>query len=172
MLRCAQLRADNLKVTEFDQSLADTASNMLKVMYAADGIGLAAPQVGVNLRLMVFNEMSGEAPEIEKAHEKVLANPVILDMSDELESGEEGCLSFPHLYGNVLRSPWVDVEYQNLQGEVQKVSYEGYVARIFQHEYDHLDKILFIDRLDANDKQRLAKRLGRMVSKRGRDGVL
>lgn len=159
-------------MTTFDQSLADTAANMLKVMYAADGIGLAAPQVGINLRLMVFNEMSGEEPEIEKTHEKVLVNPVIVEMSDEVECDEEGCLSFPHLHGDVLRSSWVDVEYQDLQGEVRSVSYEGQQARIFQHEYDHLDKVLFIDRLDATDKQRLAKRLSRMVSNHGQGAAL
>lgn len=159
-------------MTEFDQSLADTAAAMLKVMYAAEGIGLAAPQVGINLRLMVFNEMSGEAPEIEKEHEKVLVNPVIIEMSQEMECNEEGCLSFPHLHGDVLRSQWIDVEYQTLQGEAKSVTYEGQVARIFQHEYDHLDRVLFIDRLDANDKQRLAKRLSRMVSNHGPGGAL
>lgn len=125
-------------ITEFDDALQNLAKEMLLVMYASDGIGLAAPQVGINKRLMVFNEM-GEAdkPELEM----VLVNPVITDRSEELKLGEEGCLSFPQVYGRVERATWIDVQFQALNGTTIQRRFEGKPSIIFQHEYDHLDKV-------------------------------
>ena len=107
-------------------------------MYASDGIGLAAPQVGVNKRLMVFNELG--APD-QKEHEMVLVNPSIVSKSEEKASGEEGCLSFPQIYGYVSRHKWIEVEYQNLDGNKIVKRFEDKPSVIFQHEYDHLDKV-------------------------------
>lgn len=118
-----QLRAPNEVISTFDDSLKQMAKEMLMVMYAADGIGLAAPQVGINKRLMVFNE-AGE-PE-KKEQEMVLVNPVITAKSEETNLREEGCLSFPQIHGTVQRHTWVEVEYQAISGEKKKT----YVKKI------------------------------------------
>ena len=87
---------------------------------------------------MVFNEL-GEATKPDK--ELILINPKIISNSEETDLREEGCLSFPLIHGKVYRYKWIEIEYQNLQGNVMKMKLEGFPARIFQHEYDHLDKV-------------------------------
>jgi len=82
------------------------------------------------------------------------------------------CLSFPHIYGQVIRSNQVDVEYQSLTGEHKIVTYEGELAQIFQHEYDHLDGVLLVDRMDEDDKKLMQSRLGRLIAKYGPGGAL
>ena len=159
-----KLRSENAQVTVFDDSLRQKASEMLLVMYAADGIGLAAPQVGINERLMVFNEV-GDRNKPDK--EMILVNPTILSKSDEKDLREEGCLSFPLINGKVERHTAIEVEYQSLAGETVRKRFEGMPARIFQHEYDHLDKVLFIDRLVPEDKAVNQKRLDKYVKKYG-----
>ncbi len=134
-----QLREDNTIITVFDEELKRTAEEMLMVMYAADGVGLAAPQVGINKRLMVFNE-DGDPKSKEK--EMILINPIIVSKSNKTVVGEEGCLSFPNIYGDVSRAQWITIDYQTLAGEkVTNHYFEGRNAIIFQHEYDHLDKV-------------------------------
>lgn len=126
-------------MTEFDESLKQIANEMLLVMYAAEGVGLAAPQVGINKRLMVFNE---DGDPTAKHKEMVLVNPVIVAKSNKTVVTEEGCLSFPKIYGDVTRARWIAVDYQTLEGKQVKNYYlEGNDAIIFQHEYDHLDKV-------------------------------
>lgn len=125
-------------MTEFDDSLQSLASEMLLVMYETDGIGLAAPQVGVNKRLMVFND---EGNPTKPEHERVMVNPTIKEKSTEMYDSEEGCLSFPQIYGKVQRHKWIDVEYQTLDGTKVTVRLDGNPGRVFQHEYDHLDKV-------------------------------
>jgi len=159
-----QLRAENDNISDFDDTLKQTAAEMLLVMYAADGIGLAAPQVGINKRLMVFNE-KGDAKETD--HEMVLVNPEIVETSNSKSLGEEGCLSFPQIYGEVQRHDWISVKYQNLEGEHVDIKFEGKPSIIFQHEYDHLDQVLFIDRLEEKDKKINQKRLDKYVKKYG-----
>ena len=134
-----KLRADNADVVDFGEGLQKSASDLLEAMYESDdGVGLAAPQVGINLRLMVFNEL-GERSKPEK--EMVLVNPVITAQSEETDVREEGCLSFPQIYGKVERHKWVEIEYQTVTGERLKQRLDGFPARVFQHEYDHLDKV-------------------------------
>lgn len=157
-----QLRAENAAITEFDAELKTLAEEMLMVMYAAEGIGLAAPQVGINKRLMVFNEHV-DKPE----KEMVLVNPRITAVSPETDVLEEGCLSFPLINGDVQRHKWVDVEYFTLSGEKKQLKFKDYQARIFQHEYDHLDRVLFIDKLVPLDKKLNQKRLDKAVKKYG-----
>lgn len=163
-----QLRAENAEVTEFNENLAEKARQMLLVMYAADGIGLAAPQVGINEKLMVFNEV-GDPENAEK--EMILVNPTIVSKSEDTNMREEGCLSFPQINGEVERSITIDVEYQTLTGEKKEVKLENLPARIFQHEYDHLDKILFIDRFEDRDQKLNKKRLDKYVKKYGPGGA-
>jgi len=164
-----QLRGENAPITAFDEALAKEAREMLLVMYAADGIGLAAPQVGLNKRLMVFNE-KGEADE--SAFEMVLANPTIVARADEEDLKEEGCLSFPIIYGKVHRATWIEVQYNTLAGDTVTERFEGVPARIFQHEYDHLDRTLFIDRLVEEDRLKMQRRLNKMVKKYGPGGAV
>ena len=133
-----QLRYDNQEITEFNQELRDTVKQMFLVMYAAEGIGLAAPQVGINKRLMIFNEKGSSRY---KSHEYAIVNPRITSYSTLCDNQSEGCLSFPDLFGAVRRPISVLVEYQTISGAHVSRRYEGYLARIFQHEYDHLDKV-------------------------------
>ena len=163
-----KLRSDNAAVEAFDPELLQRAREMLLVMYAADGIGLAAPQVGLNARLMVFNEV-GDRTKADR--EMVLVNPSILSASEERDVKEEGCLSFPLITGRVERHKWIEVQYQSVTGETIRKRFEGLPARIFQHEYDHLDKVLFIDRLVPEDKALNQKRLDKYVKKYGPGGL-
>lgn len=122
------------------------ALEMFDVMYASDGAGLAAPQVGISLRLVTVH------PSSIKFGPAVLINPVIEFMSDEKEEGDEGCLSLPALMGTVQRAKEVQIKAYNLQGELKEYHAHGWLARIFQHEIDHLDGILYADRVTSEDK--------------------
>jgi peptide deformylase len=165
-----QLRKDNEPITEFDDTLKRLAEEMLLLMYAADGVGLAAPQVGINKRLMVFNE---DGDPMSKGKEMVLVNPVITAKSNKSVTAEEGCLSFPNIYGDVRRAQWIAVDYQQLDGATVKNKYfEGNNAIIFQHEYDHLDKILFIDRIDETQREQNSRKLDKLIRKYGPGGIL
>jgi peptide deformylase len=139
-----RLRAPNAPVGCFDESLKKLAEEMFEVMYDDDGVGLAAPQVGANIRLMVFNE-TGDKEKRET--EVVLVNPRIISSSKDAKVFEEGCLSFPNLYGDVIRPSKVRVRAQDLSGKSFVINISGFPARIFQHEYDHLQGTLFCDRL-------------------------
>ena len=169
-----QLRAENAVVTDFDEELRTTAKEMLIVMYASAGIGLAAPQVGVNKRLMVFNEKAGttRSTAFLEEYEKILINPVITGASTKKVLGDEGCLSFPQIYGKVSRHIWVELDYHNLVGEKLSTRFVGKPAIIFQHEYDHLDKVLFIDRLQPKDLEANKRLLERHIKKYGPGGAL
>ncbi|MDP6963317.1 MAG: peptide deformylase [Planctomycetota bacterium] len=144
-----RLRAKNSAVENFDDSLKSTVREMFRLMYATSGVGLAAPQVGINIQLLIFNP-SGNAES--KDEEIVLCNPRIVSKSKDKESAEEGCLSFPHIFGNVLRHTSVKIEAQDLNGNKFEVEFEDWTARIFQHEFDHIDGILFVDRMTPASK--------------------
>jgi peptide deformylase len=143
------LRSPGLEVVEFDDRLRTLAADMHETMHAAPGVGLAAPQIGVPRRLFTFD--SGE-------ESGSYANPQIVSRSEETQEGEEGCLSIPGVYFPVVRAMRVTVKAQDLYGEQVTHEAEGFLARIFQHEIDHLDGVLFVDRLDP-EKRREALRL-------------
>jgi len=126
------------KVTKETKALID---DMIETMRAASGLGLAAPQVRVGERLFVY-QVGEDPPE-------ALVNPVILEAEGE-EMGVEGCLSIPKLQGDVLRAKRVVVSGLNRAGKSVKIAAEDLLARVFQHEIDHLDGILFIDRSDQS----------------------
>ncbi|KAL4445735.1 hypothetical protein ABPG77_008934 [Micractinium sp. CCAP 211/92] len=138
-----RLRAVNARIGVFDETLRKLAEEMFEVMYQDDGVGLAAPQVGVNVRLMVFNE----AGEKGKGEEIVLVNPQVINLGKSKNLFEEGCLSFPGIYADVERPSKVKIKAQDLNGRKFTISLSGFPARIFQHEYDHLDGRLFHDRM-------------------------
>jgi peptide deformylase len=120
-------------------------------MYDEVGIGLAAPQVGIPLRLMVAgDDKSGDA--------RALVNPVIADQGGEI-TAEEGCLSLPGIFAPVTRAEWVRLEAQDLEGQPVSIRARGLTARVFQHEMDHLDGVLFIDRLDPMTRDRIKRRI-------------
>ncbi|KAG2496147.1 hypothetical protein HYH03_005749 [Edaphochlamys debaryana] len=141
-----KLRAVNARIGVFDDSLSKLAKEMIEVMYQDDGVGLAAPQVGVNVRLMVFNPEGKGRP----GNESVLVNPEIVEQTGGKELDEEGCLSFPRIYGDVERSRNVVVKAQDAKGNPIKLTLtDPWIARIFQHEYDHLQGVLFHDRMKS-----------------------
>jgi peptide deformylase len=137
------LRAKARPLTAIDQRVQNAAREMLELMYAEKGLGLAATQVGLPYRLLVMN-LSGA--EQDRSQEGVYINPVILERKGSQE-GEEGCLSFPGLYAKVRRAKSVRVQAYSLKGELLDISVSELAARCWQHEVDHLDGVLFIDKM-------------------------
>ena len=145
------LRAPDAEVTEFDAELKQTLKEMFLVMYASKGVGLAAPQVGINKRIMVFNP---EGDKRKWLSEISLVNPKIVEKSEGTDVELEACLSFPGMEGKVRRHKWIKVEAQNADGKKIKKKYTGWTARVFQHEYDHLEGVVYVDRLEEDaDKE-------------------
>jgi len=127
--------------------LADLGRAMIRTMIEEEGVGLAAPQVGEGLRLFSYwVPESDEQPEIAP---NVLVNPVVRAISDEIEEGWEGCLSIPELRGLVPRSRRVKVKARDIEGNPVSVTADGFHARVIQHEYDHLDGVVFLDRMTS-----------------------
>lgn len=144
------LRHKSQPVRRVDAELRDTVRVMFELMYEAQGIGLAANQVDLPLRLFVVN-LSAER---ETEAEQVFINPVVSHPQDHTEQ-EEGCLSLPGLYGPVRRPRKVRVEAYGLSGEHIAADLDGLQARVVQHELDHLDGILFIDRMENATQEQL-----------------
>jgi peptide deformylase len=141
------LRRKARKVTDFGPELQIIIDDMVETMRQAPGVGLAAPQVNVPLRLIVV-EFGDEEDEDAPTKLYTLVNPEIVRSSQETQVGTEGCLSIPGFLGDVDRSTVVTVKGQNRRGQPMRVKAKGWLARIFQHEIDHLDGVLFIDRAD------------------------
>jgi peptide deformylase len=141
------LRRKAHKVTVFDKDFQTLVNDMVETLRDAPGVGLAAPQVGISMRLFVM-EFGDEEDENIPKKLYVFANPEIIQASEEKVIGTEACLSVPDLAGDVERHTWVVVKGQNKQGKVVKYRFEGWIARIFQHENDHLDGILFTDKAE------------------------
>ncbi len=145
------LRRKARPVSSFDGNLQTLIDDMIETMRQAPGVGLAAPQVNISERLIVVEygeEEEGEDGEIIEHPKKlfVVVNPEIVKSSQETETGVEGCLSIPGLVGEVERFSSVQVKGLNRRGQPIKVKAEGWLARIFQHEIDHLNGVLFPDR--------------------------
>jgi peptide deformylase len=137
------LRRKAHKVTNFDKDLSKLVDDMFETMRQAPGVGLAAPQIDISQRVIVV-EYAEE--EDEKPKSFAVINPEIIKTSTETEMGIEGCLSIPNLVGEVERFSTVVVKGLNKQGKPVKIKSSGWLARIFQHEIDHLEGILFTDR--------------------------
>ena len=147
------LREPAKLVTEFDRRLRALHDDMLETMYAAPGVGLAGPQVGISLRFFVFDD--GETGPL------CMANPVLDAGAGELRE-EEGCLSIPGPYHETPRYESITCRGQDLDGRPIELSGVGLLARIFQHETDHLDGMLFIDRLDDDGRRSVLAELRRI----------
>ena len=155
------LESPTKPVEKFDDELAKLCEDMFESMYVAQGVGLAATQIGMSKRLAVVDVSVGKNPEAKL----VLANPEIIHVEGD-QREEEGCLSLPGFRGNVLRPAYVTVRAQNLKGEVYEMRGEGLLARAFSHEIDHLDGILFLQHLSML-KRDLIKRRIRKLRKTG-----
>jgi peptide deformylase len=139
------LRRKARPVTRFDANLQTLIDDMIETMRAAPGVGLAAPQVNVSERLIVV-EFGDEEDETVPPKLYVLINPEVSRTSAETEVGTEGCLSIPGFIGDVERASAVTVKGKNRHGQPMTVKAQGWLARIFQHEIDHLNGVLFTDR--------------------------
>jgi len=159
------LRVRCAKVKAFDDSLRRLVDDMIETMIAAPGVGLAAPQVGVEKRVAVVDTTVGE----DAARSKILVNPEVVSRSGS-EVDSEGCLSIPGLTEKVRRPLEILVQAQTLEGEAVEFQAEGFEARAMCHEIDHLNGILFIDHLRGLRRDRVRrqlKKLGRDRAKKG-----
>ena len=140
------LRRKAHPVTRFDSDLQTLVDDMIETMRAAPGVGLAAPQVGVSQRVIVVEYTTDEEDEDAPKKLYVLVNPQLSVVGDEKVEGVEGCLSLPGLLGDVERSLTVIVKARNRRGQPMRLKADGWLARIFQHEIDHLEGVVFTDR--------------------------
>ena len=168
------LRAVNADVTEFDDALQKQCSEFFSVMYGANGVGLAAPQVGLSIRLFVYNCDPTAPGALRKLGERVVANPKIIEYCQATEVDIEGCLSSRSecCRGDIRRAKELQVEYQDERGRVKKKKLRGFEARVFQHEFDHLEGVLHIDRQCPSDRKRIQPFLDVLVEQHGPGGVL
>ena len=174
------LRAKGKPIDNIDDRIRELAANMIETMHAANGVGLAAQQVGEALQLTVLDvslvedrpstlKVDGKEVDPKAAMPLVLINPEI-ELHGATETGVEGCLSFPEITGDIERANTVIVRAQTLEGGTIEIEASGFLARAIQHEGDHLNGILFIDRMNSAAKAALSSRLKRL-QKETRRGV-
>lgn len=149
-------------IPEDFEGLDQLIEDLFETMNASDGVGLAAPQVGKSLRIFVVDTTpmaeNAEEPEL-KDFRKAFINPIIINEFDEPWSFEEGCLSLPHIREEVIRPSRVRIEYYDEHWDLKEEEYGGVRARVIQHEYDHLDGKLFVDRISPIRRKLLTPRL-------------
>ena len=166
------LRQKGVSVKQIDEKLVTLVENMFETMHAANGVGLAAQQVGVPIQLAIVDvadvedrpstmRIDGKDVKLEDYMPLILINPVI-ELGPEKEGGTEGCLSFPEITAEIPRSLHVKTRATNLEGEEIEFESTGLLARAIQHEFDHLQGVLFIDRMNTATKTALAGKLKRM----------
>lgn len=149
------LKQRSKPVEEITPEIQKTLDDMLETMYQANGVGLAAPQVGILKRMLVIDA----AGKDEEPNPVFVINPEITKKSEELQECEEGCLSVPDQYAKVVRPAAITVEYLNKNGEKVVADLDGFMAVVFQHEIDHLDGILYVDHLSSLKRKMLLKKL-------------
>jgi peptide deformylase len=156
------LRRTAKPVTAFDDELRDLVEEMFEIMYAEEGVGLAAPQVGDSRRVFII-----EIPEDDESEgvQVVMVNPVVQVKSGSVVA-EEGCLSIPGIREKVERAEALRVTFQDLDGEARELEAEGFLARAIQHEQDHLDGVLFVDRLSPMRRKFLKRQLDEIAAGR------
>ena len=157
----ARLRAIAEPIAEVSDEIRTLARDMLDTMYAAPGIGLAAPQIGDLRRIVVMDLAKDDEPKAPV----VMINPEILKFSEDTVTSEEGCLSIPELYYDVERPAEVTVRYTDLDGKVQEVEAKDRFAICVQHELDHLDGVLYIDYLSRLKRDRVIKRFDKAAKR-------
>jgi len=166
------LRAKGKPIENIDDRIRELAANMIETMHAANGVGLAAQQIGEALQLTVLDvslvedrpstlKVDGKEVDPKTAMPLALINPEI-ELQGVTETGVEGCLSFPEITGDIERAKSVTVRAQSLEGSTIEIEASGFLARAIQHEGDHLNGILFIDRMNSAAKAALSSRLKRL----------
>jgi peptide deformylase len=138
------LRQPAKRINKVDDELRQTVIEMLQTMYTADGVGLAAPQVGLHKQLIVIDS----DPENPAVPPLILINPEIKGRGKVLAKDQEGCLSVPGVYMDVERPDTVEISYKDENGRPRHLKADGFLARVIQHEMDHLNGVLFVDRID------------------------
>jgi peptide deformylase len=156
------LRKETTPVTEFNDDLKSLVTDMAETMYAAPGIGLAAPQVGQSIRLVII-DLSEKDEENELI---VLVNPELSEC-DGSEIAEEGCLSLPELTANVKRFTHIKIKAQNIEGEFFEFEAENWFARVIQHEIDHIQGTLFLDRISVLKRAIYKKKRKKQLAEEG-----
>ena len=141
------LRQNAKRISKVDNSIRKLTKEMLQSMYAAKGIGLAAPQIGINKELLVIDVNFEDSA----ADPLILINPEITDYGTTLNSYEEGCLSIPGVYLNVVRPSTIKLRFRDEMGRPRKMKADGLLARCIQHEMDHLNGVLFVDRVTSKE---------------------
>lgn len=154
------------KATAIDASypdLKELIDNMWETMYNADGVGLAAPQIGLGIRLFVIDtvevERKGGAVETDTGLKQVFLNAEILDLHGPMWTYEEGCLSIPRITGDVERPPEIRIRWQDEEWKEHEAVFTGINARVIQHEYDHIEGVLFVEKLKPIKKRLIQRRL-------------
>jgi peptide deformylase len=173
------LRAKGKRIEQIDDRIRELAANMIETMHAAHGVGLASQQIGEALQLIVLDisavedrpstlKVDGSDVDPKTVMPLVLINPEI-ELQGEIQVGVEGCLSFPEITGDIERAESAAIRAQNLEGDTIQIEAGGFLARAIQHEHDHLNGILFIDRMRSAAKVALSGRLRRLQkeTKRG-----
>ena len=166
------LRAKGKRVDRIDNRIRELAMDMIETMHAANGVGLAAPQIGEALQLTVLDisqvedrptqmKLNGQDVDPKSAMPLVLINPEV-ELRADTEMGTEGCLSFPEISGQIERAKSIVARAQSLEGDKVEIEASGFLARAMQHEVDHLNGILFIDRMSSAAKTALSSRLKRL----------
>lgn len=158
------LREKTRELTPDYPDLQKLVQNMIETMYDSDGVGLAAPQIGKSLRLFVIDAdtLKDYYPETE-GFKRVIINPVILSKSQETVAMEEGCLSLPGISEKVVRPKEITVRYQDENFEEHEEVLSGFNARVFQHEYDHIEGILFTDLISPMRKKMVKRKLQKLA---------
>lgn len=155
-----RLRVRAAPVVRVDDEVRALMDDLLETMYAAPGIGLAATQIAVPKRVMVL-DVARREDETANPNPMFFANPAILWASEETAAREEGCLSIPEFFEEVVRPARVRVGYLDRSGERQEIEAEGILARCLQHEIDHLDGVLFVDHLSRLKRERILKKFSK-----------
>ena len=174
------LRAKGKRVDRIDNRIRELAMDMIETMHAANGVGLAAPQIGEALQLTVLDisqvedrptqmKLNGQDVDPKSAMPLVLINPEV-ELRADTEMGTEGCLSFPEISGQIERAKSIVARAQSLEGDKVEIEASGFLARAMQHEVDHLNGILFIDRMSSAAKTALSSRLKRLQKETRRSG--
>lgn len=156
------LRKRAVPIEQGYPGLSELIANMYDTMYASHGVGLAAPQVGVSIRLFITDGAPFEEEEV-KDFKQVFINPRIIEEDGDPWKFNEGCLSIPHIREDVSRKEGVLIEYQDEQWIQRRERFTGLAARIIQHEYDHIEGVLFTDRISPLRRRLLNKRLSEIT---------
>ena len=157
-----RLLKNSLKIEKIDAEVKGIAEDLLETMYLAEGVGLAAPQIGINKRIFVM-----DCSDKQEKREYVIAiNPEIISSSQEFKTYKEGCLSIPEITEEVVRPEKVHVRYEDLYGKLKTEKLEGLWATCFQHELDHLNGKLFIDYLKPIKKTLIKNKIKKLNKKR------